>query len=276
MIMGAKSFATIYLGIWALSISTGFASPQPLTRDECEASSLYWNEQANVCDSFPKMETGTQPLSRAQCERTNLTWDEQANVCDGRMPGADSAEHLMINSDSAASDLSIRIDKTHQRMRVVADGVEIHNWPVSTGLPRYFTPSGSFEASSMNEIWYSKEWDDAPMPHSIFFTREGHAIHGSDSVKRLGRPASHGCVRLAPQNAQMLFGLVKQVGLPYTEIILTGKTPGGEGVVATRKKNPQQKKREAQTVGSNKASREVRTYREPKKRGILGRLFRGR
>ena len=273
--MGAKSFATICLSIWAAFISTSFASPQPLTRDECEASSLYWNEQANVCDSLPEMAVGTQPLSRAQCERTNLTWDEQANVCEGRVPAADSAEHLMINSDSAASDLSILIDKTHQRMRVVADGVEIHNWPVSTGLPRHFTPSGSFVASSMNEIWYSKEWDDAPMPHSIFFTREGHAIHGSDAVKRLGRPASHGCVRLSPQNAQILFGLVEQVGLPNTEVILTGKTPGGEGAVAVREKNLKQKRRKAQTEDSNKASREVRTY-EPKKRGILGRLFRGR
>jgi hypothetical protein len=69
---------------------------------------------------------------------------------------------------------------------------------------------------------YSKEWDDAPMPHSVFFTKQGHAIHGSYEVKRLGSPASHGCVRLAPGNASKLFALVKSEGLANTKVVLTG------------------------------------------------------
>jgi lipoprotein-anchoring transpeptidase ErfK/SrfK len=82
---------------------------------------------------------------------------------------------------------------------IVVDGTQRYDWPVSTGLPGYSTPSGTYTASSMNEIWYSKQWDDAPMPHAVFFTKEGHAIHGTNEVQRLGKTASHGCVRLSPK-----------------------------------------------------------------------------
>lgn len=74
---------------------------------------------------------------------------------------------------------------------------------------------------------YSKEWDDAPMPHSIIFTDSGHAIHGSQAIRRLGFPASHGCVRLAPENASILFSLVMAEGLGNTRIEVTGVDPIG-------------------------------------------------
>jgi len=74
----------------------------------------------------------------------------------------------------------------------------------------------------MNEIWYSKEWDNSPMPHSIFFMKDGHAIHGSYEVKNLGKPVSHGCVRIAPENATVLYALVKTNGLENTQVVLAG------------------------------------------------------
>ena len=80
----------------------------------------------------------------------------------------------------------------------------------------------------MNEIWYSRQWDNAPMPHAVFFTKKGHAIHATTELKKLGRPASHGCVRLSPENAETFFNLVKEKGLEQTEVVLTGVTPGGE------------------------------------------------
>jgi L,D-transpeptidase catalytic domain len=85
----------------------------------------------------------------------------------------------------------------------------------------------------MNEIWYSKQWDNAPMPHSIFFMKDGHAIHGSHEVKNLGNPASHGCVRISPENAATLYALVVKNGLQNTQVVLTGTTPGGEFKVAS-------------------------------------------
>jgi hypothetical protein len=114
-------------------------------------------------------------------------------------------------------------------MTVFVDGVELYSWPVSTGLRGYSTPSGTYTASSMNKIWYSKQWDNAPMPNAIFFTKDGHAIHGTLEEKNLGKAASHGCVRLSRQNAATLYALVEANGLPQTQVVLTGTTPGGEG-----------------------------------------------
>ena len=123
----------------------------------------------------------------------------------------------------ADATLLISIDKSAQRMSVVVDGRQVYSWPVSTGRAGYATPAGSFKPFRMEADHYSKEWDDAPMPHSIFFTRMGHAIHGSYDVRRLGGPASHGCVRLAPANAARLFALVMQEGLDQTRIVLGGE-----------------------------------------------------
>ena len=90
----------------------------------------------------------------------------------------------------------------------------------------------------MERDHYSKEWDDAPMPFSIFFTQKGHAIHGSLDVKRLGSPASHGCVRLLPANAEKLFALVEQEGVLNTTVVLTGVAPSGAPAVARRAPRP--------------------------------------
>ena len=81
----------------------------------------------------------------------------------------------------------------------------------------------------MNEVWYSKEYDNAPMPHAIFFMKDGHAIHGTYEVKALGKPVSHGCVRISPENAAILYELVQENGLENTKVVLTGS---GSGEVA--------------------------------------------
>src|SRR6516164_5659718 len=130
-------------------------------------------------------------------------------------------------TQKGGSTVVINIDKSKQEMTVLVDGIEKYQWPVSTGRAGYSTPSGTYTATSMNEIWYSKEWDNSPMPHSIFFIKDGHAIHGSYEVKNLGKPASHGCVRISPENATTLYALVKQNGLENTQVVLTGVTPGG-------------------------------------------------
>jgi hypothetical protein len=132
---------------------------------------------------------------------------------------------LAFAAPPAAARLLIAIDKSAQRMTVSLDGEPIHHWPVSTGLRAYDTPSGAYTPFRMAEHHFSREWDDAPMPHSIFFTKRGHAIHGTTHLRDIGRPASHGCVRLEPQNARVLFGLVRRIGLPNTRVVLAGMTP---------------------------------------------------
>jgi len=130
-------------------------------------------------------------------------------------------------SAAAAAEVRITVDKYAQRMTVTVDGIERHSWPVSTGLEEYATPTGAFTPSRLARQHYSREWDNAPMPHSIFFTDAGHAIHGSNAIGRLGQPASHGCVRLAPRNAETLFRLVLAEGLENTRIDITGTDPIG-------------------------------------------------
>src|SRR6516162_2655850 len=136
------------------------------------------------------------------------------------------------------SAILININKAKQKMTVFVDGIEKYHWPVSTGRAGYSTPSGTYTATSMNEIWYSKEWDNSPMPHSIFFIKDGHAIHGSYEVKNLGKPVSHGCVRIAPANATALYALVKMNGLEKTQVVLAGVTPGGEFKYARNQTGP--------------------------------------
>ncbi|HSA67392.1 MAG TPA: L,D-transpeptidase family protein [Methyloceanibacter sp.] len=136
------------------------------------------------------------------------------------------------------SQILINIDKSRQEMTVFVDGIEKYSWPVSTGKRGYSTPSGTYTASSMNEIWYSKQWDNAPMPHAIFYMKDGHAIHGTLEERNLGKPASHGCVRISRANATALYGLVKEAGLKNTQVVLSGTTPGGEAQVATQPAYP--------------------------------------
>ena len=123
---------------------------------------------------------------------------------------------------TGVANASLLIDKMSQRMTVTVGGVQKYVWPVSTGALGYATPSGSYTPFRMERDYFSKEWDDAPMPHAIFFTSRGHAIHGTLSTRRLGRRASHGCVRLAPENAATLFALVKREGMGSTRIVVGG------------------------------------------------------
>jgi len=122
----------------------------------------------------------------------------------------------------AGAAVLITIDKSIQQMTVEVDGELRWTWPVSTGQLSYDTPSGRYTAFRMEADHFSKEWDDAPMPHSIFFTPKGHAIHGYLNTRNIGSPASHGCVRLAPDNAAKLYALVEKQGLTSTKVVLTG------------------------------------------------------
>lgn len=116
---------------------------------------------------------------------------------------------LLSATPAMASSIVARIDLSAQRMRVYINGSERYVWPVSTARRGYVTPVGTFRPQRLEPIWYSKKYDNAPMPHAIFFLG-GYAIHGTYATRWLGRPASHGCVRLNPGNAATLYSLVSQ------------------------------------------------------------------
>src|SRR5262249_48887894 len=121
-----------------------------------------------------------------------------------------------------AANVLVTVDKSTQQMSVAVDGVPRWQWRVSTGAPGYDTPSGTFRAFRMEADHFSKEFDDAPMPHSIFFTKLGHALHGYLNTRNLGTPVSHGCVRLDPENAAKLYALVQEQGVLNTTVVVTG------------------------------------------------------
>jgi len=216
-----------------------------------------------------EMANPSSPEAAAPATSPDTTAEQSPSDTGAPEPGEASEQPNAAESTADAepetpkSSVVVNIDKASQEMTVFVDGVELYTWPVSTGMSRYFTPSGSYTASSMNKIWYSKQWDNAPMPHAIFFTKKGHAIHGTNEVKNLGKPASHGCVRLSPQNAQTLFNLVKANGLEHTEVILTGMTPGGERAYVA---SPQQRDEYWLPPGYREKPRKRR-------RGLFGRRW---
>ena len=155
------------------------------------------------------------------------------------LPASLLAAALALPCASAAfANIDIAIDKNTQQMSVAVDGAQRYTWPVSTGRPGYDTPNGTFKVNRMDADHFSQEWDNAPMPHTMFFDMRGHAIHGFFDVKHLGLAVSHGCVRLAPANATVLFNLVKAEGMANTSVTVTGRTPGGDTGPVARDRLP--------------------------------------
>ncbi len=138
-------------------------------------------------------------------------------LCSGLVAGAIVLATSAATGASAA--LLVYIDRSSQRMDVVVDGVTRFRWPISTGRRGLGTPTGVFHPQMLARSWFSRRYYNSPMPYAIFFHR-GYAIHGTYELSRLGGPASHGCVRLHPQNAAILFSLVRQEGPRNTRIVV--------------------------------------------------------
>jgi len=120
----------------------------------------------------------------------------------------------------AATKLVAHIDISAQTMEVLVDGVPTFAWQVSTAGRGYKTPRGAFKPIRLEKMWYSRKYDMSPMPHSVFF-HGGYAVHATNYVKRLGTPASHGCVRLHPTAAADFYALVRTFGASNTSIVIT-------------------------------------------------------
>jgi len=166
------------------------------------------------------------------------------------------AAFALVAAAPAHADLLIQIDKSAQQMTVSEDGNLLYTWPVSTGRAGYNTPNGAFTPFRMDRDHYSREWDDAPMPYSIFFTKLGHAIHGTYEASHLGHAVSHGCVRLSVKHAAILWDLVKKNKMANTTVALTGEIPGGAGE-AVAHTAPQQREDADDRVASARAQWQV-------------------
>jgi hypothetical protein len=133
----------------------------------------------------------------------------------------------------AQASILITVDKSAQQMTVTVDGDPRYVWPVSTGMAQYDTPVGQYTPFRMEKDHFSREWDDAPMPYSIFFTKQGHAIHGTNHAID-GAAHSHGCVRISVKHAAQLWDLVKAEGMQNVRVELSGRIPGRGELMARR------------------------------------------
>jgi len=128
---------------------------------------------------------------------------------------------IVLLGFAAPADASVRasIDLSAQSMTVTVDGWRYARWRVSTARKGYHTPVGSFRPYLLKRMHYSSKYENSPMPYSVFFLG-GYAIHGTGYLKSLGRPVSHGCVRLHPRHAAALYSLVRKYGMGSTRIIV--------------------------------------------------------
>jgi L,D-transpeptidase-like protein len=131
-------------------------------------------------------------------------------------------------SGLAEAMVRIDIDLSTQTMHVASRGGESYDWPISSGRAGHLTPRGRFRPIALYPMVHSLKYDNAPMPHSIFFLSQ-YAIHATNAVGALGRPASHGCIRLSSANAAALYAMVQSQG---AVISIVGATPGREMAAA--------------------------------------------
>ncbi|MDR3422681.1 MAG: L,D-transpeptidase [Xanthobacteraceae bacterium] len=126
---------------------------------------------------------------------------------------------MLLPATRADAGVRVEVDRASQTMSVIVAGEHVYTWRVSTGRAGWVTPPGVFHPQFMAARWFSRIFNNAPMPHSIFYSGP-FAIHGTTDIARLGRPASHGCVRLSPADAATLFALVQKEGMQNTTIVV--------------------------------------------------------
>ena len=172
----------------------------------------------------------------------------------------------------AQAGIVVTVDKSAQRLTVSVDGARRYDWPVSTARIGYRTPNGSYRPERLERQWFSRKYDWSPMPHSIFFNG-GYAIHGSYEISRLGRPASHGCIRLHPNNAAILYRLVQErVG--DTRIVVTGA--GYEPEMSERRNERTSERTSERQIERYEPRRTSRSFEEIFERGETRRRWQQR
>ena len=146
--------------------------------------------------------------------------------------------------------LTASIDLRRQTMSVSVNGEPRYSWPISSGTSQYPTPTGNFRPEWTSKMWYSRKYDNAPMPHAVFING-GVAVHGTYHLAALGRPASHGCIRLSPGNAKTFYNLVQRHGLEMTKVSVHGRPNWNDGAVASRREREERRQDEYASSGQS-------------------------
>lgn len=165
-----------------------------------------------------------------------------------------------LPSGAALAKVRISIDLSSQQL-TASRGDETVTWKISSGRRGFETPTGHYKVYRMEPDHHSDEYDQAPMPYSMFFSPRGLAIHGTFE-RGLGRPASHGCVRLSVANARRLYDWIREDGGENggAEVEIYGQTPGrgriaGDGDSAGRRDDAAFSGRRTRDVGDDPSDR---------------------
>jgi lipoprotein-anchoring transpeptidase ErfK/SrfK len=221
-------------------INPDSAAPPPAAAPEAATSAQAASEAPASSAPASPPSTPEQPAASAPAASSSTTTAAPAatDPANAAAPGAPTTDADAPKLEAAAPPppppeptLFVNIDLSSQRMTVKQAGGDSYTWPISSAAYGYKTPTGTFRPTWMSKLHYSRQYDLAPMPNAIFFSR-GAAIHGTQAVRQLGRPASHGCVRLAPGNAAKLFNLVNRHGKAQTKIVVHGKPRYGDREMA--------------------------------------------
>ena len=180
-------------------------------------------------------QVSAEPAARAEnsvpsvSPTTIVTVTEAKPAADNASPDVAAPAKVVVTPVAAprkpaAPTLNVSIDLAAQRMTLSYGGQAKESWPISSGRAGFETPRGVFRPQWAAKMWFSRKYDNAPMPHAVFFNG-GVAVHATQATRLLGQPASHGCVRLSPANAQRFYTLVHQHGYKSTRIAVHGTPP---------------------------------------------------
>ncbi len=197
--------------------------------------------EAAASPATEAIKTADQKLEQAAAAATDAT-AAPAPSQSAPAPAATSAAEAAKAAEPAKATpaplpdptMTVGIDLGAQLLTVSEHGVAKYTWPISSGTSEFPTPRGTFRPQWTAKMWYSRKYDNAPMPHAVFING-GVAVHATYHTGALGRPASHGCIRLSPSNAKTFYGLVHKHGLKATKVSVYGTPKWGKGpAIASR------------------------------------------
>lgn len=220
-----RFFAVTCLCTLAALTSPAFAEPSQTTDTATPAAARPSVEHAGD-------NTGS-PAIADQADAKSVPVNSAAPVISEPAKAAASVEEKPAPPPPPAITLTAAVDLATQTIVVSENGAAKYTWPISSGTQEHPTPRGTFHPQWMAKMWYSRQYDNAPMPNAVFING-GVAIHATPYTRSLGRPASHGCIRLAPTNAKTFYNLVQKHGLKHTKVSVYGTPKWSAPAVASR------------------------------------------
>jgi len=127
-----------------------------------------------------------------------------------------------------ASPLTLEADLSERKLTLSRDGETVKTYDIAIGSPKYPTPTGSYTINKMiwNPAWKppNTKWAEGKTPKEpgsagnpmrtvkIFFQEPDYYIHGTNATETLGEAASHGCLRMDPDDAAEVGLMVMENG----------------------------------------------------------------